>query len=250
MYTEAMNQVGSIPASYLNRELGLNSWREFFTNRAKAESIFNSTRHSNLFQTTVSASVIGNKWLSFSELMPKILCLLASKVNSNQARMRILKIAWEELGEGHSEHIHPETFKDCLQLAQVEITEKHSSALDHLEEIVGTKITNTTQVFGFGLGLEIIAVENIQILFDGLNYTDSRAEQLKDTDFFKIHFKNEDGHINHCVESFINYCDSGKSRMDFIVGFDYAIEFWHQFWAEVTEDMEDFNIQRGKQWLN
>lgn len=59
----------------------INSWSNYFDIRA---------REAGIFDTTINAS----------------------KVDSNQARMRILKIAWEELGEGKAKKIHSATTFD------------------------------------------------------------------------------------------------------------------------------------------
>lgn len=227
----------------------VNSWTNFFNEKARAAEIFDSTLNSLNFKTKVSASIIGNKWLQFSNLMPRVLCLLASKVDSNQARMRILKIAWEELGEGKAKHIHPETFKTCLELADVELKESASYANSQLEKYAEGYFRSTSEIFGLGLGLEIIAVQNIETVFDGLAHDPIVASNLKETEFFQLHFQNEEGHIRHCIESFMKYCPEIDNKIDFLNGFENGLRFWKLFWSEVADELRSQNKQ-SIAWAN
>ncbi len=227
----------------------IQSWVTFFYERAGVEKILKTTTNSPNFKTKESSRIIGNKWLRFSTLMPKILCLLASKVDSNQARMRILKIAWEELGEGKINNIHPETFKTCLEIAEVNIVQSFSYAISELEKYAEGSFSSTSEIFGLGLGLEIIAVKNIETIFNGLSHDPIISSNLVSTEFFQIHFQNEEGHINHCVESFLKYCTDAKSQAEFIAGFDYGIRFWKLFWTEVSDELISQKSQ-GIAWTN
>jgi hypothetical protein len=224
-------------------------WTNFFDEKAKEAAIFDTTISNSNFRTKTSSTVIGNKWLQFSILMPKVLCLLASKVDSNQARMRILKIAWEELGEGKVKHIHPETFKTCLSLADVEVKTIPSEAISQLERYAEGSFRSTAEIFGLGLGLEIIAVQNIETIFNGLAHDPIIATNLKLTEFFQIHFQNEEGHISHCIDSFIKYCPDYTSKNDFLMGFENGLIFWKLFWSEVADELASFN-QQGVAWAN
>lgn len=226
-----------------------NSWVSYFYEKAAKAQVFNATLNCLNYKTKESASVIGNKWLQFSNLMPKILCLLASKVDSNQARMRILKIAWEELGQGQTIHIHPEIFKKCLELADVKLNETNTFANEYLEKYAEGKFRSNSEVFGLGLGLEIIAVENIETVFSGLAFDSIVASNLKETEFFKIHFENEEGHIKHCIESFMKYCPDNTSKNDFLIGFENGLRFWKLFWNEVAEELKAQNLENIS-WAN
>ncbi len=227
----------------------INSWTSFFYEKANRYEIFDSTLNSLNFKTKESASIIGNKWLHFSNLMPKVLCLLASKVESNQARMRILQIAWEELGEGKAKQIHAEIFKSCITMADVNFNDKSSNANRQLEKYAEGNFRSTSEIFGLGLGLEIIAVQNIETLFNGLAYDPILASNLKETEFFQIHFQNEEGHIRHCIESFMKYCPEKINKIDFIIGFEKGLEFWKLFWDEVANELRSQH-QQSFAWAN
>lgn len=227
----------------------INSWMNYFDEKARKAKIFDSTIASLNLNPKISSNVIGNKWLQFSTLMPKILCLLASKVDSNQARLRILKIAWEELGEGKAKHIHPETFKTCLEFADVEIKTTISNANIQLEKYAEGNFSSTSEIFGLGLGLEIVAVQNIETVFSGLAHDSIAAVNLKETEFFKIHYQNEEGHIRHCIESFMKYCPDEKSKNDFLIGFENGLRFWRLFWYEVADELTSIK-QQSLSWAN
>jgi Iron-containing redox enzyme len=245
-----MNKVDIVSGDQmLSRHDDIDSWVTFFNERAGLDEIFNTTITSLNFKSRLSSRVIGNKWLQFSILMPKILCLLASKVDSNQARMRILKIAWEELGEGKAKHIHPETFRTCLQIADVNIAPEFSFAITELEKYAEGRFNSTSEIFGLGLGLEITAMKNIETIFNGLAYDSIVSSFLQKSEFFQIHFQNEEGHIKHCVESFIKYCPDAESQADFILGFDSGVRFWKLFWGEVADKLVLPNSQ-SVAWAN
>ncbi len=244
-----MNEV-SIHSHNLNLDSDdINSWSNYFEIRAREAGIFDTTINSLNFKTKTSSNVIGNKWLQFSTLMPKVLCLLASKVDSNHARMRILKIAWEELGEGKAKQIHSATFKICLDLADVEVKNTPSNANSQLERYAEGYFRSTSEIFGLGLGLEIIAVQNIETVFNGLAYDSIIAFYLKQTEFFQIHFQNEESHIRHCIESFMKYCPDNNNKINFLIGFENGLRFWKSFWSEVAVELRLHN-QRRIAWAN
>ncbi len=239
-----MNEITFFSDNFNLESNDINSWEKYFDEKAREAEIFDTTINSINFKTKASSSVIGNKWLQFSTLMPKVLCLLAAKVNSNQARMRILKIAWEELGEGKAKHIHPEIFKTCLEFADIEIKTTISNANIQLEKYAEGNFRSTSEIFGLGLGLEIVAVQNIETVFSGLAFDPVVAAYLKETEFFKIHFENEEGHIRHCIDSFMKYCPDKKNKTDFLIGFENGLRFWKLFWSEVADELTSQKQQR------
>lgn len=88
---------------------------------------------------------------------------------------------------------------------------------------------------GICLGLEIIANENIQLLFDYRLKTDgSNFIELTQSEFFITHRVNEDEHILKSIENFKVFCKSKIDKEQFISGFNLAIEFWEKFWMKAS----------------
>jgi len=171
--------------------------------------------------------------------MPQYLCEIASMVSSNEARVRVTQIAWEELGSGVSGEVHADLFKNCLKIAGVErsSTEYSTSAMLSLRKALQAKVINDSILFGICLGLEIVAIENIETIFKSLAHNAALENKLAQTPFFKIHRVNEEGHIAHNIDNFIQYTKRESEREHFVVGFNVAVNFWRTFWQDVAEQM-------------
>src|SRR5690606_20911608 len=156
----------------------------------------------------------------------------ASLVDNGEQMLTLVQTAWEELGEGHAESIHSEIFKSCGEEIGLTLNEvKINGPLKFLE----TK-PRALAILGYAFGLEVIANENIAFLFDSLAYNQSASEKLKKSLFFKIHFVNEDRHIEMNFKNFARFCTDSQKEEDFLFGFDQALIFWRDFWAKACED--------------
>jgi hypothetical protein len=208
----------------------LNTWIDFFYERANSDLIFKAVLKHPAFSTALSAAVIGSKWKHFSEFMPWFLCQAAAKVSSNLKRTYICKPAFEELGMGIPEDIHPYQFQECLKLAGVTKSATHLAPIHIVRDFLFGADREDNSIFGLCAGLEIIANDNIEFLFNALAYNAHLRKQLSETEFFKIHRVNEQGHIELTIGNFLRFSPLREDRLKFLEGFDKAIEFWFHFW--------------------
>ena len=91
---------------------------------------------------------------------------------------------------------------------------------------------NEQAIIGLLMSFEIVAQENIEMLFECLSFEDAARETLATTLFFKIHRQDETEHIRHSVANFLRFCRTASHRDDFREGFDRGIEFWGRFWDQ------------------
>ena len=197
-----------------------------FSARAEEFNVFTNLKSLN------KANHVFSHWYGFSLMMPKFLTQAASMVESSEQMLTLVQTAWEELGEGHADAIHSEMFKACgedigLTLSPIEINGP--------VKFLDTK-PRALAVLGYAFGLEVIANENIAFLFDSLAYDQVVSEKLKRSLFFKIHFVNEDRHIEMNFKNFARFCTTKQHEEDFMTGFDQALIFWRDFWAKACEE--------------
>ena len=171
---------------------------------------------------------MANMWFSFSSYMPFFLIQLSTKANSIQTVSKLISIANEELGDGDYILAHAYLFKQACLNENIQINQQFTSlkSLNILKDIIAKEL-NDSYILGIHLGLEIIANENITSLVNILGNTLS----LQSSEFFRIHFVNEDDHIKKCVDNF-NLCKSLESQNDFLSGFKQGLFFWDEFWKE------------------
>ena len=175
---------------------------------------------------------VSSGWYCFSTFMPWFLCKQASYVSSNEIRCSIIKIAFEELGEGDVNKIHAKDFLNSI--SQVGISDVIPQKLQSIEWLKENLKKDDFYILGLGLGLEIIANENIEHLLICLSRDSDEYEKLKETSFFKLHCTNEDKHIELSKENFSRFCKDIDSKRSFLQGCDVGINFWKKFWKEVT----------------
>lgn len=187
-----------------------------------------------------AAKVAGVHWHTFSETMPWVLCMATAKLSSNQMRHYTIQSAFEELGMRDEKEIHPDLFlkaalaagvtgQDHLRLSKDRGMQK---AVSYLKRAV-TKLKADAEILGFLLGLEILAQENIEILFACLSHKDELSDNLLNTRFFQIHKVVEVEHIRLAVSNFLRFCPTEKEQREFTKGCDKGLKFWTMFWSSL-----------------
>jgi hypothetical protein len=213
-------------------------WLQFFTEIAQADVIFSGIRKSLENRNIELARRSGKLWYEFSAFMPYFLTKAASQLDTNEQRAYITQVAYEELGYGDPEKMHYLDFEKALMAAGIDKSEAGEVSvavlLDGLKECLLHK-TDDAGVLGMCLGLEIIANENIDSLFESLAYNEEARKSLSQSIFFKIHRVNEDDHIALNVANFIRFCDTEEKRNSFIYGFKESTAFWQKYWSKVSE---------------
>lgn len=172
-------------------------------------------------------------WYNFSKFMPFFLITMSEKILSEDKKKHFRHIAFEELGEG-SNKTHAELFRDSCTAIKIKcVSDNKPNSLEGLTKYINTPLVSESNMLGLGLGLEIIANENINFLFDNLILTDQNKKKiLEDTLFFKIHRENEDEHIRKNFSNFSRFCNTQEEIVDFHEGFHFGLNFWKGFWSE------------------
>ncbi len=225
------------------RTLGHSALLQAFTSLAERENIFSSMQPILQNKDLIVSEVVGVRWYHFSEFMPWFLTRMASLASTNRKRAAICQIAYEELGEGNPDKIHANEFIDALSISVDIKSEKFQSArescfpneLKFLSRALEGKDISDPLLFGISLGLEIVAIENIETLFEGVCYDEVLREKLGRTEFFIIHRQNEEEHIRHTTNGFINHVHTDQDEQDFMHGFYLSLKFWKQFWNNTAE---------------
>jgi len=202
----------------------------------RIELIEDDCRVLNIYSLEQSMNLeqVANGWYSFSHLMPSILLKLGYRISDNAKKHSIVKIAYEELGEGIGSSHDQLFYESCRYL-------KLSPKIIPLDSIEWLKqksdeIVNDPEILGFCFGLEFTAVENIDLLFHSLLSNDkTKNEQLSLTPFFKIHFTNEADHIAANIKNLNEFINTDNDFKFFRKGCQNGLMFWKQFWNEMKE---------------
>ncbi len=203
-----------------------------FSSLYKVEDVFSENLELCVENIKEHANVVFGMWFRFSEVMPKVLSKIASKYDCNEERACAIQIAHEELGEGQLNHIHCNAFKRVGEKIGLRINQQDNcESLNKLSNFVD-RSSGDKELLGLGLGLEIIANENISTIFNYLSYDDLSKDILERSYFFKTHFVNEDGHIAENINNY-RFCETEEDKVLFLKGFFNGLDFWQEFWSEV-----------------
>ena len=82
----------------------------YFSNLSQGKVKFPSAQ----LRSKEVATAVGGHWARFSEMMPLFLCQAAVMMPNNEMRMSMVKVAYEELGEGDSRCLHSDQFLKCV----------------------------------------------------------------------------------------------------------------------------------------
>jgi pyrroloquinoline quinone (PQQ) biosynthesis protein C len=211
-------------------------WSSYFRRRASAGHLFAGINECLGGGSRKSAVIVGANWLNFSTWLPSFLTLSAAKVADNLVRHYLIQIAFEELGGRKSDEIHCRLFAEAVAgigIGEAELASAAGGAQsdiydDFYEALL--RAESTAEVLGLNLGVEIIAEENIETLFALLAYSDTAAETLNESVFFRMHRAIEEEHLRLSISNFLRFCGDDEDKRLFLRGFDKSIDFWRSFW--------------------
>ena len=193
-------------------------------------------------KTIRRAQTLAVTWNEFSSYMPKLLCLAAARLSSNEMRHYVIQTAYEELGMTDVNEIHPDMFFDSTRILGdlTEVVksfardERFVEVIKFLEKSI-LNYQSDDEILGMLLGLELPAVENIETLLNSLGYNNEVYNDFADHKFFKIHRTIEEFHIKRTVANFLRFCDTQTKKDRFLAGFEDGILFWRNFWNYAHE---------------
>ncbi len=205
-----------------------------FNNIADSKHIFISHLQNNLKVSNHVASY----WYSFSHIMPSLLIQASNNIDVFHQRETLITIAKEERGDVDGVP-HFEMFANACK--EIGIFPKILE-LDILEELMLFAMrSDNHKTLGLCFGLEVIANENIQYLFQNLSNDLLEEKTLSASDFFKIHRMNEDTHIELNFRNYKRYCLTLEDQSCFMIGFEYALDFWKNFWSQACAVELEYN---------
>lgn len=235
---------------YFHTLSGIKKIRDLIQTKSnnKNLSVFIRNAHAyNIFQNQSSpnkrsADKVADYWYSFSQLMPTILRSAASNITTKEQRTSLLEISKEEDGEieGTPHYI---MFKESCEKAEINPQILDLKVLRDLMHFASLNFDAT--ILGLCFGLEVIANENIDYLFNNICWKECHRADLEKTLFFKIHRVNEDRHISSNFENYSRYCQTEESKHQFDHGFEFALSFWKNFWAEAKTSTSILNFPLG-----
>jgi hypothetical protein len=150
----------------------------------------------------------------------------------------LIQIAYDELGGRNKKLIHSKLFVEALSAIDIHLlpgvpVSAIGKVLNMLDETLAGA-TSEEAIIGLLLSFEIVAQENIEMLFECLTFDESSREALSATPFFKIHRQDETEHIRHSVANFLRFCTTEDHREDFMRSFDEGLSFWERFWDQTS----------------
>lgn len=214
-------------------------WTKAFGDRAKKSAVLANVEAAikhGVSRTT--AATVGCVWLDFSRHVPKFLTKAVAQTDNPERQHHLIQIAYDELGGRNKKLIHSMLFAEALaaigiQLPPLAPVSDIGKVLNMLDETLADAVSEEG-VIGLLMSFEIIAHENIEMLFQCLCCDDAAPATLSATPFFKIHRQDETEHIRHSVANFLRFCPTEAHRKDFMRSFDNGIEFWQRFWDQTA----------------
>jgi hypothetical protein len=213
-----------------------------FRDRAEKQDIFsNISATINACRSREAAETMAWIWSQFTCHVPGFLARAVSLTDDPERQHHLIQIAYDELGGRNKDRIHSHLFSQAV--IKIDIQLRPRSALFSIRPLLETLdallvgARNGEAIIGLLLSFEIVAEENIEMLFECLSFDDAARETLSATPFFKIHRQDETEHIRHSVANFLRFCTTDEHRADFMSGFDQGIEFWSRLWDQSARFM-------------
>lgn len=170
--------------------------------------------------------------------MPSLLIQASNNIDVFHQRETLITIAKEERGDVDGVPHFKKFANACIQVG---IFPKLLE-LDILEELMLFAMrSDNHKTLGLCFGLEVIANENIQYLFQNLRNDLLEEKTLSASDFFIIHRMNEDTHIELNFRNYKRYCLTLEDQSSFLIGFEYALDFWKNFWSQACALELEYN---------
>lgn len=214
-------------------------WTNYFGDRAREREVMaNIEATIKHRRSRAAAEMIGRVWLDFSRHVPKFLTLAVARTDDPERQHHLIQIAYDELGGRNKKLIHSKLFVEALSAINIQLppgaqVSAIGEVLDMLDETLADAASEEA-IIGLLLSFEIVAQENIEMLFECLGFDDSARETLSASPFFKIHRQDETEHIRHSVANFLRFCTTEAHKEDFMRSFDEGIRFWQRFWDQTS----------------
>lgn len=232
---------GTKEATYTAEHPDVLAWTKKFEARTRNAAIFQAMHQEHSAPSKTRATVVAVLWHRFSEYMPQFLCQAAAQVSTNHIRHYVIQTAFEELGMRNSAEIHPDMFWQSALSAgateqdktRLENDPKTNKALSILKDTLSNATTDA-EILGMLLGLEIPAIENIEMIYESLALTDGLRSELAQSKFFSLHRQIEVEHVRLTVANFLRFCTTPENKTSFIKGFESGLEFWQTYWNAVS----------------
>jgi hypothetical protein len=214
-------------------------WTNNFSDRARKRDVMANIEATIKNRRSHAAAVtMARTWLEFSRHVPKFLTLAVARTDDPERQHHLIQIAYDELGGRNKKLIHSRLFVEALGAIGIQLQPRTQASaikkvLDMLDETLASAASEEA-IIGLLLSFEIIAQENIEMLFGCLGFDDSARETLSTTPFFKIHRQDETEHIRHSVANFLRFCTTEAHKEDFMRSFDEGLSFWERFWDQTS----------------
>ena len=216
-------------------------WTNLFKDLAGIENMFMPISEINQSPSQLTAAVVGTFWHQFSDLAPKVMCIGAGKLDSNEMRHYVIQPIYEELGKRRHQNIHPDKFLECIKDIGIDDKRRLSLIRQYSSRIPLLYLSNAMEtaasdqeILGIFLGLEINAEENIETLIDSLSYNPIIEEQVLNSWFFRVHRVAEEEHTRLNVANFLRFSPREDQKDQFKKGFHKSVFFWKKYWEEVS----------------
>ncbi|MFT2110498.1 iron-containing redox enzyme family protein [Marinomonas sp. 2405UD68-3] len=213
-------------------------WTQYYLERSNRKSIFDEIDFTlNNLRSIETAKKVSIAWYEFTRYVPGFISKAVVLTTDPERQHHLIQIAYDELGGRDKDYIHSKLFLDAVSEIGIDIPENHisSSMTRVLSELDSVMDNNISQygIVGLLLSFEIIAEENVEMLFNGLCYNDKCNDILSKSKFFQIHREDESEHIRHSIANFLRFCGSDEQKFLFEKSFDEGILFWNDFWSRM-----------------
>ncbi len=216
-------------------------WTNLFKDLANIDKMFMPISEINKSPSLLAATVVGTFWHQFSAMAPKVMCIGAGKLDSNEMRHYVIQPIYEELGKRRHQNIHPDKFLDCIREIgiydekRLSLIRQYSSRIPllYLRNAMETA-SSDQEILGIFLGLEINAEENIETLIDSLSYNSIIRERVLNSWFFRVHRVAEEEHTRLNVANFLRFSPTEDQKAQFKKGFHKSVFFWKKYWEEIS----------------
>ncbi|AUH49405.1 hypothetical protein CXB49_00395 [Chromobacterium sp. ATCC 53434] len=214
-------------------------WTNHFMAEANKRNVFANIKATlKSKRSLISADTMATAWYDFTCYVPTFITKAVAQTDDPERQHHLIQIAYDELGGRDKNYIHSKLFLDAINEVGVQVIPNASgSSIKEILQVLDRTLVNTTSQYGIvGLlmSFEIIAEENIEVLFENLCHDERCADILSATPFFKIHRADETEHIRHSVANFLRFCTTETQRQEFQQSFDEGIDFWHRFWDQCS----------------
>ena len=211
-------------------------WTNYFQKEADKHNVFVNIKATiTAKRSIVAAESMATAWYDFTRYVPSFICKAVAQTDDAERQHHLIQIAYDELGGRDKDFIHSHLYLDALDKAGIQMMSESLASIKGVLHSLDHTLTSMKSQFGIVgllLSFEIIAEENIEMLFNCLCYEERVESILSATKFFKIHRADETEHIRHSIANFLRFCKTEQQRHEFKLAFDAGIDYWQRFWDQ------------------